>query len=155
MPRGIKNEGTTSLYAFVQTRAAGFGVRGVASVVSLAHGSAHPIVLVVEDEFFIRQDTARYLEEEGCLVLEAATAEQAIAVCRSGTPVDVLFTDINLNGGASGWEVAEGFRAARPSVTVLYTSGNSVERSRCVPDSLFFSKPYCLSDILDACRSEP
>jgi CheY-like chemotaxis protein len=84
----------------------------------------------------------RFLEERGCLVLEATTAEQAIAVCRSDTQVDVLFTDINLNGGGSGWEVAERFRAARPNITVFYTSGNSIDRSRCVPDSLVFSKPY-------------
>jgi len=133
-------------------QAIGFGMMGVALAVSSANGSDHPIVLIVEDNFFVRQDIARYLEEWGCLVLEAATTEQAAAVCRSQTPVDVLFTDINLNGGGSGWEVAQGFRTARPGIAVLYTSGNSVDRSRCVPDSLFFSKPYRLSDILDACR---
>jgi CheY-like chemotaxis protein len=109
----------------------------------------------VEDEFLLRQHITQYLEDRGCLVLEAATAEQAISMCRSGTPVDVLFTDINLNGGGSGWEVAEAFRAARPGIVVVYTSGNSIDRSRGVPDGVFFSKPYEVSDILDACRSVP
>jgi CheY-like chemotaxis protein len=124
-------------------------------VISSANGSDHPIVLVVEDEFFVRQHIARCLEDGGCLVLEAATTEQAIAICRSDTPVDVLFTDINLNGGGSGWEVAEAFRAAQPGIAVVYTSGNSADRSRCVPASKFFSKPYRVSDILDTCRSLP
>jgi hypothetical protein len=38
--------------------------------------------------------------------------------------IDVLFTDVNLGGSASGWDVAECFRAARPDVPVVYTSGN-------------------------------
>lgn len=119
------------------------------------NGSGGLMVLIVEDEFLVRHDIARYLEERGCIVLEAATAVQAIAVCKSDAQVDVLFTDINLNGDGNGWEVAERFRAARPNIVVFYTSGNSIDRSRCVPDSLVFSKPYRLSDILDACRSLP
>jgi CheY-like chemotaxis protein len=121
--------------------------------VSSANGSHHAIVLIVEDEFLVRQHIARYLEDSGCLVLEAASVEQAVAICRSGTPVDVLFTDINLNGGGSGLEVAEAFRAARPGIGVFYTSGNSIDNSLCVPASKFFSKPYRVSDVLDACRS--
>jgi CheY-like chemotaxis protein len=121
---------------------------------ALAISSDHPIILVVEDEFFVRQDIARYLEDSGCRVLETATTEQAMAICRSDTPIDVLLTDINLNGRGSGWEVAEAFRAARPGIAVVYTSGDS-DRSRCVPASTFFSKPYRVSDILDACRGLP
>jgi CheY-like chemotaxis protein len=128
---------------------------GLALSVSSANGPGHPVVLIAEDEFLVRQDIARYLEECGCLVLEAATTEEAIAICRTGAPVDVLFTDINLNGGGSGWEIAEAFRAAWPGIAIVYTSGNSVDRSRCVPDSKFFGKPYRPSDILDACRSLP
>jgi CheY-like chemotaxis protein len=123
--------------------------------VSSANGSDHPIVLVVEDEFLVRLDIVRCLEDSGCRVLEAATTEQAIAICVSNTPVDVLFTDINLNGGGSGWEVAEAFRAARPGIVIVYTSGNCTDRSRCVPASKFFSKPYRVHDILDACRELP
>ena len=88
-------------------------------------------------------------------MLEAGTAEQAMAICMAGTPVDVLFTDINLNGADRGWEVAEAFRAVRPHIAVLYTSGDFADLSRCVPASRFFSKPYRVSDILDACRSLP
>jgi CheY-like chemotaxis protein len=133
--------------------AAGLGVGGCALAISVANGSDHPIVLVLEGEFFVRYDIVRYLQDAGCLVLEASTADQAVAICRAGTPVDVLFTDINLNGGGNGWEVAEAFRAARPSIAVMYTSGNCADRSRCVPASKFFSKPYRMSDILNACRS--
>jgi hypothetical protein len=33
----------------------------------------------------------------------------------------------------------------------VYVSGNSANHSRCVHGSLFFNKPYCSSDILQAC----
>jgi CheY-like chemotaxis protein len=110
------------------------------------------IVLVVEDEVLVRDDIARCLRERGCVVLEADTAEQAVAMCQAGKRVDVLLTDINLNGSGSGWDVADAFRVARPGIAVVYVSGNSVDRSRCVPGSLFFNKPYRDTDLLQACQ---
>jgi CheY-like chemotaxis protein len=109
------------------------------------------IVLVVEDDVWLRDDIAQHLHAKGCVVLEAETGERAIAMCRRGTPVDVLFTDIDLNGDATGWDVADVYRAARPGIAVVYTSGNGVDRSRCVAGSRFFHKPYCMADILKAC----
>ena len=109
-------------------------------------------VLVVEDEFVLREDITSYLRDCGCAVHEADTAEQAIAMCRAGVAVDVLFTDINLNGDAEGWQVAEVFRAARPAIGVVYASGNSDDQSRGVPGSVFFRKPYDRSKVLAACR---
>jgi DNA-binding response OmpR family regulator len=96
----------------------------------------------------------QYLREHGCTVLEAETAERAIAMCGSTTHVDVLFTGINLDGSISGWDVAEAFRAARPGTEIVYTSGNGADRSRCVSRSQFFGKPYRLPDIL-ACQHPP
>jgi CheY-like chemotaxis protein len=128
-------------------------VEGSIALSAQPNRSHHVIVLVVEDEFFVRQDIVLFLEDRGFFVLEAATAEQAIAMCREGMPVDVLFTDVHLNGGGSGWEVAELFRAARPDIGVVYASGNSADRSRCVAGSKFFNKPYRPADILDACQS--
>jgi hypothetical protein len=48
--------------------------------------------------------------------------------------------------------VAEQFRAARPDVPIIYASGNSVDCSRRVVDSLFLDKPYLPAAILDACE---
>jgi hypothetical protein len=59
--------------------------------------------------------------------------------------------DINLNGPTDGWDVAEAFWHARGSVSVIYASGNPMDRSRCVPGSICFEKPYQPLDILRAC----
>ena len=64
--------------------------------------------------------------------------------------IDIVFTDINLIGPATGWDVAECFRIERPDVPVLYTSGKSLDAQRCVPGSEFVAKPYKSADILKA-----
>src|SRR5205823_2223283 len=108
--------------------------------------------LVVEDDLLLRCEMVEYLRESGCLVLEANTAKEAVAMCCDGNPLDVLFTDIQLDGPGSGWDVADALRAVRPAAGVVYVSGNSVDHSRRVARSLFFNKPYRASDILHACR---
>jgi CheY-like chemotaxis protein len=110
------------------------------------------VVLVVEDEIFVRFDVAGCLEDAGYDVVEAATGEEAIALCNSGTSIDMVITDINLGGSASGWDVAEWCRTARPDLPVVYTSGKSIDPERCVAGSIFMSKPYRHSDILDVCQ---
>ena len=87
------------------------------------------------------------------MVLEAATFEQAIAACHSDERIDVLITDIQLNCSANGWDVADRFRAARPGIPVVYTSGNPLEQSRRVPDSVFLPKPYYEHEVLNACHA--
>jgi CheY-like chemotaxis protein len=90
--------------------------------VSAANGAHAPVVLVVEDEFFARCSIADCLRDAGYCVLETASGEEAIALCKSSRLIDMVFTDINLTGAASGWDVGECFRADRPNVPVLYTS---------------------------------
>jgi CheY-like chemotaxis protein len=108
-------------------------------------------ILVVEDEYFVRECIVSYLSDAGCAVVAAETGEHAIDICRSGVPVDVVFTDIQLPGSVSGFEVAETFRAGQADIPVVYASGNSGNRDRCVAGSLFFEKPYQPTEILTAC----
>jgi CheY-like chemotaxis protein len=110
------------------------------------------VVLVVEDENLLRLDIAGYLEDAGFVVIEASTGEAAISLCNSGTAVDMIITDINLGGSASGWDVAESFRTVLPNMPVLYTSGERIDRSRCVYGSAILAKPYRNSDVLKECQ---
>jgi CheY-like chemotaxis protein len=110
------------------------------------------VILLVEDEIWVRLDVAGCLEDAGYLVVEAGTGEAAIALCNSRTSIDMVITDINLGGSANGWDVAEYFRTVRPDVPVVYTSEKSADAGRSVAGSVFVSKPYRHSDILDACQ---
>jgi CheY-like chemotaxis protein len=122
------------------------------SVLTANDADAAVVVLVVEDEIFVRFDVATCLEDAGYDVVEAATGEEAIALCNSGASIDMVITDINLGGSASGWDVAERCRTVLPDVPVVYTSGKSIDPERCVAGSIFMSKPYRHSDILDVCQ---
>ena len=110
------------------------------------------IVLIVEDEFLLRCALADTLRDAGCVVVEAASADQAMSLRREGPQIDVLITDIQLDGQSSGWEIAEAFRAKSENIPVIYTSGNADDRARCVPNSLFFGKPYRPAEVLRACQ---
>ncbi len=110
------------------------------------------MVLVVEDEFFVRYNIATCLRAAGYVVVETASGEEAIALCKSDMAIDIVFTDINLAGAANGWDVAECFRADRPNLPVLYTSGKSIDPQRCVAGSVFVAKPYNIDNVIDACQ---
>jgi CheY-like chemotaxis protein len=119
---------------------------------SAKNGAHSPVVLVIEDELFLRLNIVSCLQEAGYAVVEAATGEEAIGLCHSDTSIDVVFTDVNLGGYTSGFDVAECFRKVRPDVSVVYTSGRSLDAGRCVAGSAFVPKPYRESDILKACQ---
>jgi len=80
-----------------------------------------------------------------------ASGEEAIAISKSDMSIDIVFTDIHLIGSTSGWDVAECVRANRPHVSVLYTSGKSIDYRRCIPGSAFLAKPYQHDDVVNAC----
>jgi CheY-like chemotaxis protein len=65
-----------------------------------------------------------------------------------------VFTDIQLAGALTGWDVAEQFRAADPDVPIIYASGNAADRSRSVSNSIFLNKPYRPDDVVAACRPD-
>lgn len=110
------------------------------------------VVLVVEDEFLLRCSIADSLRDAGYTVVETASGEAAIALYRSGMSIDIVFTDLNLMGAISGWDLAERLRAGAPNMSVLYTSGKSIDPGGCVSGSVFVAKPYREADILEACR---
>jgi CheY-like chemotaxis protein len=119
---------------------------------SRQHNSQRLVVLVVEDEWLVREAIVNYLQGAGCRVLEAASGEDALSVLEREQAIDVLLTDIRLNGCVNGWEVGEAFRHKHADKPVIYASGHSIEPPRQVPGSLFFNKPYNPSEILDACQ---
>jgi CheY-like chemotaxis protein len=110
------------------------------------------VVLVVEDEWAVRCLIALQLPDGGWDVLEASSAEDALKCLQRGDRVDIVFTDIQLAGVLSGGEVAERFRAVRADMPIIYTSGNSADRSRRVVGSMFFEKPYRTTAIVGGLR---
>ncbi len=79
-------------------------------------------LLVVEDNELVRLAARRHLLQLGYRVLEAESAEHALAILRGGEPVDLLFTDVVMPG-MRGPELVQAARALRPGLRALLTSG--------------------------------
>jgi CheY-like chemotaxis protein len=110
-----------------------------------------PTILVVEDEWMLREMVCNHLRQAGWNVLEAASGEEAL-VKLDAFPIDVLFTDIRLNGSLNGWDVGEACRRKVSDLPVIYTTGYSIEPPREVEGSAFFNKPYDPDEIRAACE---
>jgi CheY-like chemotaxis protein len=108
-------------------------------------------VLVVEDDWFVREDIVNWFRQEGWMVLEAATGAHALELVREAQTVDVVITDIGLADAMTGWDVAEAVRIMSPEVPVIYASGEPDNDGRRVSESIFMSKPLTAHDLLLAC----
>jgi DNA-binding response OmpR family regulator len=107
-----------------------------------------PRVLVVEDEFLVRDMIAYELIYAGFDVMAAESAETALGLLDKVDGIDLLFTDIKLPG-MDGWHLAEKIRARKTGLPVIYASGYP-ERMRLLPASIFLHKPYRPSEVLQA-----
>jgi two-component system, response regulator PdtaR len=97
-------------------------------------------VLVVEDDVMLRYALAHWLRE-GHEVLEAATADEALAILASIVTVDIVVTDVQMPGSMSGLDLTTYVRESFPSLPVIVVSGNPIPKNY-TQASAFFRKPY-------------
>lgn len=71
-------------------------------------------------------EVARTLSRNGYQVLAADDGPEARELWTANGPdIDLLFTDIVMPKGVSGWDLADELRALRPDLRVIYTTGYS------------------------------
>jgi len=108
-----------------------------------------PVILLVEDDPFIRWESADALRQAGFAVLEAADADSAMAILQSRGDVSLLFTDVEMPGVIDGLELARRARDMWPTLRILVTSGRCAPPERTLPvRGRFVSKPYAQDEIL-------
>jgi CheY-like chemotaxis protein len=104
------------------------------------------LILIVEDEVFIRQNAEWMMEDLGHTSLTAASLEEAIVHLSTSAPIDALFVDMRLSGlRFGGYDVANQAIGLRPDLRVLYTSGTPLTSDmsgQFVPGGQFLQKPY-------------
>ena len=101
------------------------------------------VILIVEDDFFIRELSEMTIQDWGFDTLSAGDAEEAILLLRSSQQIDVLFTDIYLEKGTlGGCELARQAIKLRPELHVIYTTGNFFTDEM---KSLFIAGAPCLA----------
>ncbi len=104
------------------------------------------VVLIVEDEMFIRQAADWTIGDLGHETLMAEDLAEALAHLNLSQPIDALFVDIRLDKIAlGGYDVANQVLKFWPDVRVLYTSGSPLTpdmAEQFVRGGQFIQKPY-------------
>jgi two-component system, cell cycle sensor histidine kinase and response regulator CckA len=139
-------------------------LRHQAAPVPMAEAAPEPVVpeppveivretiLLVEDEAGIRALVRKILRRENYNVLEAGSAEEAMAMAASiPGRIDLLITDVMLPA-ASGRDLAEHIRETRHDLKILYISGytddDAVRTGAIPPGSKFLQKPFTLGALV-------
>jgi CheY-like chemotaxis protein len=84
-------------------------------------GSEH--ILVVEDDPAVLTLTVETLTGLGYSVTTATNARAGLKVLKYDRPIDLLFSDVAMPGGANGVQLARKAVTLRPELKVLLTSG--------------------------------
>lgn len=97
------------------------------------------------------------LEQLGYTVCEADSAVAAIERLRAGEKADLVFSDIVMPGGMTGFDLAAWVRAHRPGLPVLLTSGFAENAAQYLAEgeaaATILRKPYSGSDLAAAIRA--
>ena len=104
------------------------------------------VILIVEDDMFIRDDADMTIQDLGHHTLLASDVAEALTILRAAQHIDALFTDIYLKTLIlGGYELAHQAIERRPDLRVLYTTGNAVTdkmKDLFVDGKHFLLKPY-------------
>jgi two-component sensor histidine kinase/CheY-like chemotaxis protein len=112
--------------------------------------SAVPNVLVVEDEMVLRMRAVDIVEDAGFTSVEAANADQAIAILESRSDIDLLFTDIQMPGSMDGLKLAHAVHDRWPAIKIILVSGQVKPSDAERPaDSRFFGKPLGIEQMIN------
>ena len=112
-----------------------------------------PIVLVVEDDFLLRMDAVDIVRNAGFEAIEAANADQAIAIIEADPDIHIVFTDVQMPGTMDGLRLARFIRDRWPPIKIVATSGRLRVAEEDLPKgSIFVPKPYSPEQIIRTFR---
>ncbi len=118
-----------------------------------AEAPAGPAVLIVEDEELVRLNSCERLEQAGLSVLEAADAEQALALLEAHPEIRVLVTDVRMPGWMSGIDLARQVEKRWPEISIVVTSAYYTADDAELPENMtLFPQPFVPDQLLNQVR---
>ena len=109
------------------------------------------VVLVVEDEPFIRMAAADMITNAGFEVVEADSADEAIRILEVRSDIQLVFTDVDMPGTMDGVKLSHYIRHRWPPVKLIVASGKKLVAEDDLPKgAIFFSKPYSEHFLVEA-----
>ena len=118
-------------------------------------GSKGEVIMVVDDEFHVRQMSSESLRELGYTVVEAANGDEALALIAKRKDINMMFTDIVMPG-INGRELADKARERAPDMPILFTTGYT--RDTTFQDGMvdrgivLLSKPFTIDQLAQKMR---
>jgi len=111
-------------------------------------------VLVVEDDVLIRLASVAVVETAGFVAIEAANADEAIAILEVRSDISLVFTDVEMPGTMDGLKLARYIRERWPPIMLLVASGRAIINEADLPDGTpFVPKPFQHNQIADQIKS--
>ena len=118
--------------------------------VPVRRGKPTEIIMVVEDEDRVRDNSVETLRELGYTVIHAASGPEALKMIEAGQDVTLLFTDVVMPG-MTGRELADRANELLPQLRVLYTTGytrNAVVHNGVLdPGTNLLPKPFGIDQL--------
>lgn len=111
------------------------------------------VVLVVDDEFLVRNVLSEILKDAGFDVLQAESADAAIGLLEE-QPVDLVFSDVKMPG-RDGFELARWVNEHKSDMPVILASGYAGKTSiaaelRCTE---ILRKPFDFDTVIEKIRT--
>jgi len=142
--------GTTVRLFLPRVQATGAAVRDL-GVATAPDPGGDAAVLVVDDNPALCEAARQTLSALGYRVRTAADGPAALALFRMGERFDLLFTDIVMPHGMTGYELATAARALQPNLNVLFATGYAgADRDPGQPTLL---KPYRKEELATRVRA--
>ena len=112
-------------------------------------------VLVVEDEFVVRELIVEVLKELGYSTLEADEGPAALKILDSKQRIDLVISDIGLPG-LNGRQIIDAARETRPSLKVLFMTGYAenaaITAGFLEPGMAMITKPFAMEALATRIR---
>jgi YesN/AraC family two-component response regulator len=112
-------------------------------------GQQVPTILLVEDEVLIRMAMADALRAADFAVIEAAHADEALAILNASVAVDLVITDIRMPGSMDGLSLVSLLRERRPLLKLAIMSGEFAVSPEGSAADLFLTKPCNMSVVIE------
>ena len=102
-----------------------------------------PIALIVEDEPLLMIHAVDIVENAGFRVMEAANADEAVAILENRADIRVVITDVQMPGSMDGVKLANAVRDRWPPILIIVVSGHHKLQPGELPDDVtFLTNPY-------------
>jgi len=110
------------------------------------------MVLIADDEDFIRKLSSKILTREGFITLLAENGEKAIEIYKQqGTNIELVILDIRMPG-LSGIDVLKYIASHNPEARVVFCSGYGEEDLPANHGDCFIQKPFSIDIFKESVR---